>query len=477
MKKSRIVFFLSCICFIVQLHAGVKMISTSEQSKWKLIDLVKEGDNKRNLTTSNGAKLCLESPAQKIAGFGACFNELGWTSLQQLSSPNIEFVFKELFTTSGANFNLCRIPIGANDFSRDWYSYSEIDGDFGMKHFSTENDKQTLIPFIKKALMFNPTLKLWASPWSPPSWMKTNKHYACAPTDNSDSNPYRNGMDVSQKGAEGTNMFITSDKYMKAYSLYFRKFIKEYAKAGIKIGVVMPQNEFNSCQIFPSCCWRPQELGKFIADYLIPTMKKENVDVYIGTMERPSFAMLDTILKTKNNLKEIKGVGFQWAGKHAVAQTHSAYPHLHLLQSEQECGDGQNTWKGAAYSWELMKHYFKAGVSGYLYWNFSLLEGGISRWGWAQNSLIVVNPKTKQFEFTLEYYVMKHISHFVEQQAEFIPSTGSYTDLLAFRNPDNSIVVIEGNMESEAKVVELLLEKKKYQIQLPAYSINTIVVD
>ena len=70
----------------------------------------------------------------------------------------------------GANFTICRMPVAANDFAINWYSYDETEGDFAMEHFSIDNDKQTLIPFIKSAQKYNPEIKLWASPWSPPSW-------------------------------------------------------------------------------------------------------------------------------------------------------------------------------------------------------------------------------------------------------------------------------------------------------------------
>ena len=80
---------------------------------------------------------------------------------------------EELFFPGvGANFTICRMPVGANDFSRDWYSYDEVDGDFTMEHFTIANDQQTLIPFIKNAQKYQPDLRLWASPWCPPAWMK-----------------------------------------------------------------------------------------------------------------------------------------------------------------------------------------------------------------------------------------------------------------------------------------------------------------
>ena len=78
-----------------------------------------------------------DTPLQAIEGFGACFNELGWTSLSALSAADRDSVLRELFAPGvGANFTLCRMPVGANDFSRDWYSYDEVDGDFALEHFT-----------------------------------------------------------------------------------------------------------------------------------------------------------------------------------------------------------------------------------------------------------------------------------------------------------------------------------------------------
>ena len=157
---------------------------------------------------------------------------------------------EELFFPGvGANFTICRMPVGANDFSRDWYSYDEVDGDFTMEHFTIANDQQTLIPFIKNARKYQPDLRLWASPWCPPAWMKYNKHYASAYTGENYDEKYRNGLSADKVGHEGTDMFIQDSLYLKAYALYFSKFIEAYKKHGIPIFAVMPQNEFNSAQI------------------------------------------------------------------------------------------------------------------------------------------------------------------------------------------------------------------------------------
>lgn len=282
---------------------------------------------------------------QTVDGFGGCFNELGWTTLSALSETDRDAVIKDLFSSEGMNFTLGRMPIGANDFSRDWYSYNETDKDFEMNNFSIANDKETLIPFIKAAQKINKDIKVWASPWCPPSWMKYNKHYACKP------NPNVNDLKGSPtQDLEGTNMFIQKPEYFKAYALYFKKFIEAYKAENINIEMVAPQNEFNSCQIFPSCTWTATGLSTFIGDYLGPQMKEMGVRIMFGTMERGNHLLVDTIMQNKSG-EYITEIGFQWAGKESIAKIHETYPEMKLMQTESECGDGQNSWQQCFYIW------------------------------------------------------------------------------------------------------------------------------
>jgi len=202
-------------------------------------------------------------------------------------------------------------------------------------------------------------------------------------------------------------------------------------------------------------------------------MQDKGVEVIFGTMERPTEALVDTILNDPDASKYVSGVGFQWAGKDALPGIHKRYPNLKFFQTEQECGDGKNDWSGAMHSWELMKHYLNHGVSVYEYWNTSLLEGGVSRWGWEQNSLVVVDPDKKAYKYSYEYYVMKHVSHFVQPGAYRIETTGDYDDLLAFKNPDESIVLVVANQSEEERKVSFQVDGKAYSPVLPANSINT----
>ena len=408
---------------------------------------------------------------QTVDGFGGCFNELGWVTISALNDNDRDAVMKDLFSEEGMNFTWCRMPIGANDFSRDWYSYNETDKDFEMKNFSVANDKETLIPYIKAAQKVNPNLRVWASPWCPPSWMKYTKHYACRP--NSNVNDLEGSPSTD---TEGTNLFIQQPEYFKAYTLYFKKFIEAYKEEGINIEMVAPQNEFNSCQIFPSCTWTATALSTFIGDYLGPQMKEMGIRVMFGTMERPNNLLVDTIMQNKSG-QYISEIGFQWAGKESIAKIHETYPEMKLMQTESECGDGRNSWEYCFYTWNLMKHYFKNGISAYMYWNISLdKDPANSRWKWAQNSLISVDQENKTYKYNPEYYLMKQFSHFVKPGAKRLNTEGAYENILAFSNPDNSVVIIAANENAEPQALKIQVKDQMVNVEMKPQSINTFQI-
>ncbi len=412
---------------------------------------------------------------QRIEGFGACFNELGWDALALLSASDRTAILRDLFAPGeGLGLTVCRVPVGANDFARDWYSYDETDGDFALRDFSIARDEQAQIPFVRAAKAFQPNLKLWASPWSPPTWMKRNHHYAMAVSGQSQP---PNGLRPDQAGHEGEDMFIQDPRYLAAYAAYFRKFVDAWAAHGLPIVMVMPQNEFNSAQTFPSCCWTPQALARFIP-YLGQALAGTGTEIFLGTIERPNSAMVEQVYADPAAHPWIKGAGFQWAGKAAVPDVHRNHADLPIYQTEQECGDGRNDWRYARYTWTLMRHYLGNGARVYDYWNIALKKGGVSTWGWSQNSLITVDPITNTATRTYDYYVFRHLVQFVRPGAVRVgtQSWSGYENELAFRNQDGSVVVIIQNDLAQPLPIRFSVGNRFITAELPADSFNTFVL-
>jgi glucosylceramidase len=125
-----------------------------------------------------------------------------------------------------------------------------------------------------------------------------------------------------------------------------------------------------------------------------------------------------------------------------------------------------------------MKHYLRNGAGAYLYWNIALKKGGVSRWGWAQNSLVTVDAEARTYAYTHEYYLMKHLSAFVRPGARRVEATSwnGYENQLAFVNPDGSTVVVIQNDLAEPLPVRIRVGESVIAPTLPADSFSTLVV-
>lgn len=445
--------------------AQVEWISTTSNNPWvkHQIRLTRSSETENTVTILTDAK------EQIVDGFGACFNELGWKALSVLDDQGRETILKNLFDPEeGLKLNICRMPIGANDYALDYYSLDDSVNDFEMKYFNINRDKEMLIPYIKAAMKFNPDLKIWGSPWCPPFWMKTNSHYACRPGSD-------NGLTPERSGREGVTQFRMEKAYLDAYALYFLKYIQAYRDEGINITAVAVQNEMNSCQNFPSCIWTATDLGTFIGGYLGPLLKSKIPDtaIWYGTYERPSVGKIDTIMQNPVTSKYISCVTFQWAGKQAIPGVHIKYPDLKLIQSETECGNGSNDWKAAEYTFSLMKLYFENGISVYSFWNSILDETGKSMWGWKQNSIITINSKTKEVAYNPEFYLLKHFSNYVLSGARKLKTVGDNSETLAFLNKDKSLIIILENKDDAPETVNIKIGKKVLNALLEPHSFNT----
>ncbi|ORT50315.1 glycosyl hydrolase [Vibrio sp. qd031] len=404
---------------------------------------------------------------QEMLGFGGCFNELGHIALLKLNPTDQAELQKLLFDPNydGLRFNFCRMPIGASDYAASWYSHNEVADDFSMDYFSVDRDEEHLLPYIQWAKGMNPDLELFASPWSPPTWMKFPQAY----------NYGRLKME---------------DAYLTAYADYFVRFIEEYRLRNINIAQIHVQNEPMSSQKFPSCVVTGDEFARFIGDYLGPAFERNHInsEIWLGTLNGPEIDerkfsssyhnYANTVLHDANAYKYIRGVSYQWCGKYAMKPTRDSWPELNLIQSENECGDGENSWEYARYVFDLFQHYLSLGAYAYVYWNMILEKEGESTWGWKQNSLVVVDQETQSYELSHEFYVMKHFSRYIQKGAHRIEHSGSFSaSSVAFENPDGSIVAVVFNPLARDMTLELTIKGTTTCFELPGDSINTLVFE
>jgi glucosylceramidase len=431
---------------------NIKWYSTTENDYWKEIEY-----RTANMTPQSSIETTGQTD-QTIDGFGGCFNELGGIAMERLSEKSREELLDKLFSpyADGLQLNFCRLPIGASDYAESWYSYNEMKNDFAMEHFTIERDRLHLLPYLKSALKRNPSIQLFSSPWSPPTWMKYPQAY-------------------------NYGRLIMTKENLEAYALYFAKYVQAYANENIKINQIHVQNEPFADQKFPSCLWSGEQFGQFIGVYLGPLFRKLGLDteIFLGTLNGDDNYFneyANAVFHDPAASNFVKGVSYQWAGKYSVSLTHESWPEKTIIQSENECGDGQNDWNYARYIYRLFRHYLSNGVNAYIYWNMVLEKGGMSTWGWTQNSMITVN-EDRSCTLNPEYYVMKHFSRFIRPGAVRLCLKGHWTgSSVAFRNTDNSTVLVTQNPFQEAKTITFIHNGQNYTFALPADSINTMII-
>jgi glucosylceramidase len=397
---------------------------------------------------------------QAFTGFGGCFNEMSWDALSVLSADDVTRALKLLFDANdGANFVYGRIPMGASDYAMSWYTLDDTAGDYAMNDFSIARDEQKLIPYIKAALAIRPDIRLWASPWVVPAWM----------------------MDSSSN--------MKSDaQTLGAHALYMSRFVEDYAKDGITIWAVHPQNEPGYAKVH----WTQALLIDFMKTYLGPTFAQENLttEIWCGTMSKDpdDTNIAKATAMDADAMKYVKGFGVQWNLEAAVATLAASGP---VMQTEHRCGNypfqspywdesrysssmPQNDHAYGEESWQLIRDWIVSGVNSYSAWNMVLDTVGKSLDGWPQDALLTVDRSAKKLTVTPAYYAFRHYSQYIEPGATRIGLTGS-TDALAFLNPDGSIVTEVFNSGTAALTTSVGVGGAVYQFDVPGTGWATLL--
>ena len=431
-----------------------------------------------------------DAPKQTFKGWGTTFNELDYDALSMLSSADQQLFIKRVFNPNGdLRLGVGRIPVGASDYATDWYSCDETTAtgmttvtfkgteyevpnyatDFNMEHFTIARDKQKVIPFIKLAQAENSSLSFWASPWSPPSWMKVNKHYSQRKTDSNGGtfnvSPYDN------------DQFIDDPAYYNAYCLYFDKFIQAYKGEGINITGLAYQNEAYSNTPYPGCSWTAATTGKFLAQYLGPYMAEHqpSVDLILGTMNTNRYDVYTTILNTTDIDQYIDQIGFQWEGGQQIGAVRAAYPGYEYVMTESECGNGTFDWGAAEHTFQLCNHYLANGCTTYSYWNAILKDNGVSPWGWVQNALVQVHSASNTATYCPEYYAYMHYTHLIPAGSQIL--TCDETNLVTSAlTPDGNVVIVVGNPTGDVKTLTVDIDGKALVCTVAAKSFASYVV-
>ena len=471
------------------------LVTSASGAYWKTDGMLTESTAAATVTIND------TQAQQTWDGFGAAFNEKGWDALtsQQMKDDAMRLLFS---ATDGAAFAWGRIPMGASDYATSRYSLDDGTGADpapntgetnrpGMGTFSLTRDGMRLIPYIKAAQMVKPNLRFWASPWTPPVWMKTGFKA------NSGANSSMPAVKPSYY--DGGNM-KSDAATLTTYAQYFTQFVQGYKNQGINIEIVSPQNEPGYDQNYPSALWSGATYTTFVAQYLGPAMQALNVKVMLGTLsnDQTDFTVASTVLANTTAKGFLTVIGAQW---NTLNQSRLAglNANLPVWATEHKCGNypwnpttgcGESNSTCPAYnntqapndhaygveSWIYIRNAIKTiRVTSYNAWNMVLDRLGLgidTTRDWKQDALLVANGGT--VTATPAYYVFRHMSQYVMPGATVVSTTGG--DALGFKNPDGSIVAVMFNSGAANPSYVVALGGKKFQFAMPQNGWATVMV-
>ena len=486
MKKDNLLFF--CLFLSLALFAqqnkniksqkgfstnGAKIIvyTTAENTELRL--------KKTNELTFVTSKQPLESEVsvfvepkktfQTFLGIGGAITDASAEVFAKLTKDKQqEFMNAYYNKEKGIGYSLVRTTIHSSDFSSGSYTYIK-EGDADLKTFNIDHDRQYRIPMLREAIKTaGGKLLVYASPWSPPAFMKSN------------NNMLKGGTLLSG--------------FYQSWANYYTKFVKAYEKEGIPIWGLTVQNEPMAVQTWESCVYTAEAERDFLKNFLGPTMKKEGLgDKKIVVWDHNRDLMNDranVIFSDPEASKYAWGMGFHWYESWAggvsmfdnVRKVKEAYPTKNLLFTE-GCVEKFDAKKyqfwanGERYGTSIIND-FNNGTVGWTDWNILLDQnGGPNHVGNFCFAPIHADINSGELIYTPSYYYIGHFSKFIRPDAKRVSTAVSRSSLLStsFLNTDGKMVTVVMNQSDKEITYNLIIASEKTIIVIPAHAIQTLV--
>jgi glucosylceramidase len=463
--------YIAFFTIIVFLSSGLKCTEKSKKSAEVMFYLTKPDKSvlfakQENLVpgvsdnTLSTIEVNAKKTFQEMDGFGFTLTGGSAFHINNMSKEKRHQLLSELFAFNKENIGISylRISLGASDLDAEVFSYNDLpDGetDVKMERFSLDPDRKFLIPVLKEILTINPEIKIMASPWSPPTWMKTNN---------------------SSKGGS------LKPEYYDAYAKYFVKYVQEMQKEGITIDAITVQNEPLHPGNNPSLLMLAEEQAAFIKTSLGPAFMnsgiKTKIIIYDHNADRPDYPI--SILNDPEAKKYIDGSAFHLYGGviENVSQVHEAHPNKNLYFTEQWIGAPGNF--GGDLKWHIKNLVIGASrnwCKTVLEWNLAAdpqqkphTPGGCDRCLGAvtiDGDLVTHNPA---------YYIIAHASKFVRPGSVRIDSNiQDGLPNVAFKTPDGKVVVIVLNDSDLENTFNIKIGNKAISTSLTSGCVGTYI--
>lgn len=406
-------------------------------------------------------------PLHEFLGLGASLTDASAWVLANMEPERRDGLLRKLFTPEGCNLGVIRLNMGASDYSTGLYCYDDTPGDTRMRDFSLSRDDEFLVPMAKAVGAIRPDTFFFASPWSPPGWMKTS------------------GLLVG-----GT----LKDDCMPALANYFVKYIQGYAERGIEIGAVTTQNE-TMCDTrgqYPCCTYSAVQEGNFVRDHLAPAFRQAGLATKIWLHDHDpnlyGIRRVGELLALPGVEEAADGVAWHcYCGPDEaknMAPLKAAHPGLGFYHTENGphvVKTDRTEWWWAARVFEMIQN----GCGLFTSWNLCLDELGTPATGaHLCGGFTVVDSETQEVAFSPQYRLFRHIGPFVRRGARVMEVAGSRdgTRTILFRNPDGEhvlVVACDGTLVRDIQRRRLVVKYNGRYKTLPLpggqWSVSTLV--
>ena len=394
---------------------------------------------------------------QEILGFGGALTDATCYMFNSMPSGAREELLREFFSHEAMNFNVCRSCVGSSDYSTRAYTYDDAaKPDPTLAGFSIEPDRAYIIPTMAAARKVNPELFLFASPWSPPAWMKANNSL----------------LGGSMRKAN-----------YAAYAQYFLKFLRAYQEAGVKINAITVQNEVDTDQDgrMPACLWGQEYEIEFIKGHLGPVLRDAGVDTKIWALDHNYNLWGRAIgeLSDAEAYRFIEGIAWHgYAGEPTgMTRVHDAFPEKPCYWTEggpeYTAPDYQTDWtKWSSTYAEILRNWARSITA----WNLVLDEKGKPNIGpFDCGGVVTVDSKSKAITRSGQYWAFAHYSRMIQRGARVFASTGGAKEVahVGAENPDGTRVVVLANSGAE-RGVQVRLAESAVNLQMPRNSVFTL---